>query len=151
LVQGRLYDAVSGNSLTGTVSSVRYGRTDWTIPTDPQGRFQARVPLDAELVAADSAGRTFTQSIMKRESVYNFCHYLAENYSTNQGASIPTFSNIVAQMRWEFPLGYKLSPSYVRTNLSGEANMSGFSVLSAPAHTGGKSYAEIAMVLIDKT
>src|SRR5262249_2119903 len=46
---------------------------------------------------------------------------------------------------------YKLSPSYVRTTLTGEANMSGFSVLSAPAHTGGKSYAEIAMVLIDKT
>jgi hypothetical protein len=151
LVQGRLYDAVSGNPLTGTVSSVRYGTTNWTIPTDPEGRFQARVPLDAELVARDSAGRTFTQSIMQQESVYRFCNYLAENYSTNQGASVSALSNIVGQMRWEFPLGYKLSPSYVRTTLSGDASMSGFSVLSAPAHTGGKSYAEIALVLIDKT
>jgi hypothetical protein len=151
LIQGRLYDSVSGNALTGTVSSVRYGTTNWTIPTDPQGRFQARVPIDAELVAADSAGRTFTQSIMQQESVYRFCNYLAENYSTNQGASVSALSNIVGQMRWEFPLGYKLSPSYVRTNLSGDASMSGFSVLSAPAHTGGKSYAEIAMVLLDKT
>jgi hypothetical protein len=151
LVQGRLYDAVSGDPLTGTVSSVRYGRTDWIIPTDAQGRFQARVPLDAEVVAEDSTGRTFAQSIMKQEPVYAFCHYLPQNYGTNQGASISAFSNIVGQMRWEFPLGHKLSPSYARTTLSGEANMSGFSVLSAPPHTGGKSSAEIAMVLLDKT
>jgi hypothetical protein len=151
LIQGYLYDAVSGSSLTGAVSSVRYGHTDWTIPTDSQGRFQAYVPLDADLVATDSTGRTFTQNALKQEAVYSFGHYLPENYSTNEEASINAFSNIVRQMRWEFPMGYQLAASCVRTNLTTDATMSNFSVASAPAFTPGKQNSEIVMLLVDKT
>jgi hypothetical protein len=151
LIQGRLYDAATGNALTGMVSCVRYGREEWTIPTDSQGRFQARIPIDAELIAQDSAGRTFMQNILRQESVYAFLHYLADNYSNTMADSISALSNLVHEMRWEFPLGYQGSPSYVRTALDADAILSDFAVVSAPAPTPDKTNAEIAMVLVDKT
>jgi len=110
LIQGRLYDSAGGNSLTGTVSCVRYGRTEWSIPTDSQGRFQAYVPLDADLVAKDQANREFRQNIIQHEPAYTFCSYLADNYVGNMAGTIEPFKNIVQTMRWEFPLGISLPP-----------------------------------------
>ncbi len=151
LIQGRLYDSASGIALTGTVSCVRYAKTNWTIPTDSQGRFQVYAPLDAQLIAKDNAGRTFSQNILQQESVYAFCNYMADNYSTNQEASVGALSNIVRQMSWEFPIGYQFSASYVRTNLTSDAVMTNVSIVSAPPFTPGKTNSEIAMLLVDKT
>ncbi len=151
LVQGRLYDSVSGNSLTGTVSCVRYGQTSWTIPTDAEGRFQAYIPLDSSLVAADRFNRQFTQHILQYEPAYAFCHYLDVNYSTAMDASVDAFRNIVQTMRWEFPMGYQTAASYVRTNLAGDATMSNFNILSAPSPFPGKNNSEIVMLIVDKT
>lgn len=151
LIQGRLYDSVSGVALTGMVSCVRYDQTNWTIPTDSQGRFQVYAPLDAQLVAQDSVGRTFSENILQQESVYAFCHYLADNYPTNQEVSVDALSNLVQQMTWEFPIGYQFSDSYVRTNLTNDGVMTNFSIVSAPPFTAGKTNSEIAMLLVDKT
>ncbi|HXT41018.1 MAG TPA: CehA/McbA family metallohydrolase [Candidatus Angelobacter sp.] len=151
LIQGRLYDSASGLPLAGTVSCVRYAKTNWTIPTDSQGRFQVFAPLDAELIARDNAGRTFSQNVLQQEPVYAFCNYLADNYSTNMNASVGALSNIVRQMSWEFPIGYQLAASYVRASLAGDAVMSNFSIVSAPPFTPGKAHSEIAMLLVDKT
>jgi len=151
LIQGRLYDGVSGQSVTGTVSSVRYGTTEWTIPTDSQGRFQAKVPIDAQLVARDSLNRQFTQDILQYEPAYSFCTYLSDNYLNNMVGSIDPFKNLVQTMRWEFPMGYQPSGSYVRTNLSGDGVMTNFSITSAPAATASKTNTEIVMILLDKT
>src|SRR6185436_1214023 len=151
LIQGRLYDGVSGQSMTGTVSSVRYGATEWTIPTDSQGRFQARVPIDAQLVARDSLNRQFTQDILQYEPAYSFCTYLSDNYLNNMVGSIDPFKNLVQTMRWEFPMGYQPSASYVRTNLAADGLMSNFSIASTPAATASKTNTEIVMVLLDKT
>jgi hypothetical protein len=151
LIKGRLYDSVSGSAMTGTVSCVRYGKAEWTIPTDGQGLFQAQVPLDAQLVARDQFSREFTQDVMKYEPAWSFCHYLADNYVGNMAGSVEPFKNIVREMNWEFPIGLQLAGSYVRTNLSGNAAMSSFSIASAPAPTPGKSHSEIVMALLDKT
>ncbi len=151
LVQGKLYDSASGNSLTGTVSCVRYGKTEWTIPTDSQGRFQAYVPLDAELVARDQNNREFTQNIIQHEPAYAFCHYLPDDYLNNMAGAVEPFRNLVQTMRWEFPMGYQPAASYVRTSLSGDAAMSSFTINSAPAATSGKSNTEIVMLIADKT
>ncbi len=151
LIKGRLYDAQSGAALTGTVACVRYGVTEWTIPTDGQGRFQAYAPIDADLVAQDSAGRKFTQNVLQYESAYSFLHYLPDNYSGDKGPAVDAFSNIVAQMKWEFPMGLQVAASYVRTNLSGNGPMSNISILSTPSVYPGKANTEIVMALIDKT
>jgi len=151
LIKGHLYDSVSGSAMTGTVSCVRYGKTEWTIPTDSQGLFQAQAPLDAQLVAKDRFNRQFTQDVLNYEPAWSFCHYLADNYAGNMAGSIEPFKNIVREMRWEFPMGFQLAGSYVRTNLSGNAAMSNFSIASAPAPTPGKAHTEIVMVLLDKT
>lgn len=151
LIQGRLYDSVSGLALTGTVSCVRYFKTNWTIPTDSQGRFQVYAPLDAELVAQDGSGRIFSENLLQHESVYSFCHYLADNYPTNQESSVDALSNVVQQMTWEFPIGYQFAASYIRTNLTSDAVMTNFSIVSAPPFTPGKNNSEIAMLIVDKT
>ena len=57
LINGRLYDASSGEPVAGTVSAARFGVTEWTIPTDTNGLFRAQVPIDATLIARDSQGR----------------------------------------------------------------------------------------------
>jgi hypothetical protein len=131
LIQGRLYDSASGLALTGTVSCVRYAKTNWTIPTDSQGRFQVYTPLDAQLIAQDNAGRTFSKNVLQQDSVYAFCNYMADNFSTNLEASVDVLSNMVRQMSWEFPIGYQPSASYIRTNLGSDAAMSNFSIVSA--------------------
>src|SRR6185503_988620 len=123
LVQGRLYDSVSGAPVSGTVSCVRYGETEWTINTDSQGRFQAQVPLDAQLVARDNQGRQFTQDILQFEPAFRFCHYLSDDYVGNMAGSIEPFRSLVQTIRYEFPMGYQLSASYVRTALSGDGVM----------------------------
>ena len=151
LIQGRLYDAVNGLGLTGTVSCLRYGKTNWTIPTDGLGRFQANVPIDAQLVAKDNLNRQFTQDILQYEPAYAFCNYLSDNYPTNMAGSIEPFKSIIGTMRWEFPIGYQPSGSYVRTNLSGDASMSNFTVIAAPTPLPSKTNSEIVMLLLDKT
>src|SRR5205814_977105 len=65
--------------------------------------------------------------------------------------TIEPFKNLVQTMRWEFPIGYQPSASYVRTNLSAAAAMSNFSIVSAPAPTTNKTTSEIVMLLLDKT
>ena len=151
LVQGRLYDSASGAALSGTVSCVRYGETEWTINTDSQGRFQAHVPLDAQLVARDSSGRRFTQDILQFEPAFRFCHYLSDDYVGNMAGSIEPFRNLVQTIRYEFPMGYQVSASYVRTTLSGDGPLSNFSIQSAPPPTPGKSHTEITRIIMDKT
>lgn len=151
LIQGRLYDAANGAAVSGNVSCVRYGQTEWTIPTDSQGRFQAYVPLDAQLVARDGQGRQFTQDILQYEPAFRFCHYLSDDYVGNMAGSIEPFRNIVQNMRWEFPMGHQPSASYVKTTLSGNGPMSNFAITSAPAPTPGKTHTEITRVIMDKT
>jgi hypothetical protein len=151
LIKGRLYDAKTGTSLPGSVSCVRYGKTEWTVSTDGQGRFQVNAPIDADLVAQDSRGRTFTQNILKFEPAYSFLHYLPDNYSGDKSPAVDAFSNIVAQMKWEFPLGLQVAGSYVRTNLTGSASMSNLSIISTPSPFPGKANTEIVMILLDKT
>src|SRR5437667_1372182 len=102
LVQGRLYDSASGLSLTGTVSCVRYGNTEWSIPTDFQGLFRARVPIDAQLVAKDNLNRQFVQDILQYEPAYAFCHYLSDHFPTNMVDSLSAFQTLVQTIRWEF-------------------------------------------------
>ncbi|MDB6024543.1 MAG: hypothetical protein JWM68_766 [Verrucomicrobiales bacterium] len=151
LIKGRLYDSKTGAPLSGNVSCVRYGKTEWTIPTDGQGRFQAYAPIDADLVAQDSNGRTFTQNILKYEQAYSFLNSLPETYPGDKGPAVDAFSNIVAQINLEFPLVLQLAASYVRTNLAGNGVMSNLSVSSAPTTFSGKQNTEIVMLLLDKT
>ncbi len=151
LINGRVYDSVTGNNLSASVSCVRYGKTEWTIQTDAKGLFRAYVPLDAELVAKDSSGREFRQDIMRHEPAYAFCHNLSETFQGNMGASVDGFKSIVQEMTWEFPMGFQPAGSYVKTSLSGDATMSGFSVDSAPPPTSGKQNTEIVMIIVDKT
>ena len=150
LVQGRLYDARTGNSLTGLVSCVRYGKSEWTIPTDAQGRFRATVPIDSDVVATDGNGRTFTQNVHKMESVYSFLSYLPDNFP-DKAPSVDALSNLVSQVAWEFPMGHQLAASYIRTNLQSDGVMTNFSILTAPAPFPGKANTEIVMLLVDKT
>ena len=103
------------------------------------------------MIAQDQAGRTFSENLLQHESVYSFCHYLADNYPTNQEASIDVLSNMVQRMAWEFPIGYQFAASYIRTNLINDAVMTNFSIVSAPAFTPGKTNSEIAMLIVDKT
>jgi hypothetical protein len=150
LVNGRLYDAATGNSLTGTVSSVRYGRVDWTIGTDEQGRFRARVPIDAELVARDANGRNFSRNLFHDEAAYAFCHYLPERF-TNKAEAIEPFRELIREVTWEFPLGFQLADSYVRRELSGDFSIEDVVVLSAPERWPDKKSSELAMLFTDKT
>ncbi|MGZ4986739.1 MAG: CehA/McbA family metallohydrolase, partial [Limisphaerales bacterium] len=151
LVQGRIYDSKTGAALAGNVSCVRYGFTNWTINVGTSGLFRAYVPIDADLVATDATGRSFTQNIHKVESAYSFCHYLPDNYPDNKGPAVDAFSNLVQQLNYEFPIGLQLAASYVRTNLSGNMALTNVSILSAPTATSGKTTTEIVMLLVDKT
>lgn len=150
VIDGQLFDAKSGLALTGTVSCVRYGRTEWTIPTDEEGRFRARVPIDAELVATDTAGRELTRNLLNFEPAYSFCHYLPERY-TNKAPAIDDFTTLVRGMTWDFPIGYQSAGSYVRTPLKEDADFQRFSIRSTPPPLPGKTNTEIALLLIDKT
>jgi len=150
-VHGRLYDAKTGANLTGQVSCVRYGQTNWTIPTDNAGLFRARVPIDADLVAQDSLGRTFMQNIHKYEPAYAFLNYLPDNYGGNKDVSVDDFSNVVRQVTWEFAMGLQTAASYVRTNLTSDTTVTNVSILSVPTPFSGKANTEIVMLLIDKT
>jgi hypothetical protein len=151
LIKGRLYDAKTGVALTGTVSCLQYSKTNWTIPTDSQGRFRAYVPIDADLVAKDNSGRTLSRNLMNYEPAYSLCNYLADNYPNDKGPAIDAMQNVVQEMKWEFPIGLQFAGSYVRTNLSGDAALSNFSIVSAPSPFSGKQKTEIVMLLIDKT
>jgi len=155
LVQGRLYDGLSGAALTGTVACQRFGSEYWRIATDAQGRFQARVPIDAQLIARDALGREARQDVMLHEPVYRFLSYVSD---TNQATgnmsvpqSIPDFIAIVSTMRWEFAMGAQLAGSYVRTNLASDGVFDNLSIIAAPPAFPGKMNTEVAMILIDKT
>jgi hypothetical protein len=150
-VRGRLYDSATGSNLVGQISCVRYGQTNWTIPTDSAGLFRARVPIDADLVAQDSSGRTFTQNVLKYEPAYAFLNYVPDNYGGTKDVAVDDFSNIVSQVTWEFPMGLQAAASYVRTNLTGNLSFSNLSILSTPAPFAGKTNTEIVMLLVDKT
>jgi hypothetical protein len=151
LVQGRVYDSKTGSPISGNVSCVRYGVTNWTITTDANGLFRANVPIDSDLVVTDANGRSFTQNIHNLESVYSFCHYLPDNYPNDKGPAIDAFSNLVQTVNFEFPIGLQLASSYVRTNLTTDTSVSNVAVLSAPTIFSGKTNAEIVMLLVDKT
>ncbi len=151
LIKGRLYDAKTGNALTGTVSCVRYGKTNWAIPTDSQGRFRVNAPIDGELVAKDNSGRTLTRNLLSYEPAYIFCSYLPDNYPGDKGPAVDAFRTNIQEMKWEFPIGWQNAASYVRTNLVGDGVMSNFSIVSAPSATSGKTSTEIVMLLVDKT
>ena len=151
LIKGRIYDAKTGAALAGSVSCVRYGKTDWTIQTDSQGRFRVNTPIDAELVAQDSNGRTFARNLMNYEPAYQFCSYLPDDYPGDKGPAVDAFKTNIQEMKWEFPIGLQNAGSYVRTNLTGDASLSNFSIVSAPAATSGKSSTEIVMLIVDKT
>ena len=150
LINGRLYDAASGEPLAGTVSSVRFGVTEWTIPTDENGLFRARVPLDATLVARDQQGREIARDWMSYEPAYAFGHYLPERYG-NKAAAIDDFAELVREMTWEFPMGRQSPTSYLQTSLDADAALSEVAVLSAPSRRPDKQNTEIVMVLVDKT
>jgi len=151
LVQGRLYDSKTGAPLAGNISCVRYSVTNWTIAASENGLFRAYVPIDADLIASDANGRSFTQNIHKFEPAYSFCHYLADNYPDDKGPAVDAFSNLVQQLTYEFPIGLQLAASYIRTNLAGDTALTNISILSAPTATTGKTTTEIVMLLVDKT
>ena len=133
------------------MSCVRYAKTNWTIPTDSQGRFQVYAPLDAELVAQDNAGRTFSRKYASAGVGLCVLQLHGRQLRHDPGSLRGVLSNIVQQMTWEFPIGYQLSASYVRTNLTGDAVMTNFSIVSTPPFTSGKTNSEIAVLLVDKT
>jgi hypothetical protein len=151
LVKGRLYDARGGAAVAGSVSCSRNGAKMWTLQTDSQGRFQAYVPLDAELTATDNSGRRLTRNLLNYEPAYKFCHNLRDNYSTNMEASVTAFTATVGVMEWEFPMGYQNPGSYLRMTLSGNAAMTNFAIVSAPSPTPGKQNTEITTIIVDKT
>jgi hypothetical protein len=150
LINGRLYDATTGTPIQGTVSAERFGRTEWTIPTDAKGLFRARVPLDAALVARDGAGRELRRDWMNYEPAYVFGHYLPERYQ-DKATAIDDFRDLVREMNWEFPLGKQSPTSYIKRALEGAGLISDIEVLSAPPRLAGKQHTEIAMLLVDRT
>lgn len=149
-VNGRLYDAATGLALTGSVSSVRYGQVDWTIPTDELGRFRAKVPIDATLVARDPAGRELSRNILHHEPAYAFCHYIAEKWP-NKAVALEVFRELVREVTWEFPIGLELSDAYVRMPLDRDVIIDDAVILAAPPPLPGKTSIEIVMMLVDKT
>ncbi|MCX7003580.1 MAG: CehA/McbA family metallohydrolase [bacterium] len=155
LVQGKLYEAGSGAALTGTIACVRYGQAYWRIATDAQGLFQARVPIDAQLVARDDRGREFSQEIMKYEPAYRFLSYLSDtNFVTDNAympQSIQDFADLVSTMRWEFPMGCQLSASFMYTNLVGDGVISNISIITAPPAFPGNTNTEVALFMVDKS
>lgn len=150
LVRGRVYDSATGQPLAGTVSCERYGNTEWTISVGTNGLFQARVPIDAELVARDAAGRELRRHLLQYEPAYAFCHYLPDRHQS-MAAALEGFIEIVREMTWEFPIGYQPAASYVRTALEGDAMFEGARIHTAPRPLPTKRGAEIVMLLLDKT
>ncbi|NLF39266.1 CehA/McbA family metallohydrolase, partial [bacterium] len=155
LIQGRLYDGLTGNAVTGTVSCVRYGDEYWRIATDSQGRFQAHTPIDAQLVARDGQGRAFTQDITQYEPSYSFLHYVSDSNQASGNMYVPQslkdYTALVSTMRWEFPMGTQLAGSYAKTALPGEGVMDNFTIVNAPPAFPGNTHTEVVMVLLDKT
>ena len=150
-VQGRLYDAQSGLALTGTVSCVRFGKTEWTMPTDENGLFRAWVPINANLVARDAEGRELSRNWLTHEPAYRFCSYLPDEYSGRKAEAIDDFMEMMQGMIWEFPIGLQSASSYVRTNLEADAQFTGVEILEAPDQKVGKNHTEIVALLVDKT
>ena len=137
------------------LACVRYGQEYWRIATDAQGLFQARVPIDAQLVARDDRGREFTQEIMKYEPAYRFLSYLSDTNQVTGNAympqSIQDFADLVSTMRWEFPMGCQLSASFMYTNLVGDGVISNISIITAPPAFPGNTNTEVALFMVDKS
>lgn len=150
LVNGRVYDVVSGSPANATVNCTRAGETLWTLQTDGQGLFRAYVPLDTKLVAHDTTGRQLSRDILNDERVYSFCHNLPDTFPSLTG-SIAAFRNLVREMTWEFPMGHQNAGSYIRQGLSGSALFGNVVIQSAPPRTPGKSGTEITTLIVDRT
>jgi hypothetical protein len=150
IINGRLYDAATGEPLAGTVSSVRGGRVEWTVPTDANGMFRARVPIDAMLVARDANGRELKRDWLSHEPIYAFGHYLPERYP-DKAKAIDDFTELAREMTWEFPIGRQAPASYVKQDLAGSFPFTDVQVLDAPPRISGKQHTEIVALLVDKT
>ena len=150
-IRGRLYDAVNGQSLTGTVSCVRFGRTEWTMPTDENGLFRVWAPINAELVARDGQGRELSRNWLSHEPAYRFCSYLPELYPHGAAEAIDDFASLMHAVTWEFPIGLQSAASYIRTNLHSGGPFEEVEIVSAPDPLPGKDHSEIVMLLVDKT
>ena len=150
IVNGRVYDSATGEPVSAHISCVRYGRTEWTLPTDTNGLFRAKVPIDAELVARDEQGRELTRGLLNYEPAYAFCHYLPERY-TGKAESIAEFAELMREVTWEFPMGWQNASSYVRKNLEGDGAVESATILNAPEWIEGKTHPEIVAVVTDKT
>ncbi|GEM_PF-904265 len=165
-IEGRVYDAYTGERKPATVAVSRYGTPLADFVTATDGFFKIQMPLDADVIlrplARDTAaGPLPSHRVMDQELVFSNITTMgrsalggdAGNYAANAlvaGGAIESMVAIVTTMRWEFPLKYQFKNSYVATNLLGEFPITSLEVLDAPATLASYTNPATAMLIVDK-
>jgi hypothetical protein len=164
-IEGRVYDAYSGVRKPAAVVVQRYGETLATFVTPTDGFFRIAAPLDADVFvrpapADTAAGPLPAHRVIDHEPVFSNIINMSRARIGNAGNvasnavladnAIQSMVDIVATMRWEFPLKYQFRNSYVATNIAGDMSISNLQILSSPPPFAAYTNPTAVMLIVDK-
>lgn len=146
LVRGRIYDFTTGAETTGKVEILRGGEVLKSF--DAKGRFQVRMPLDAEIRVQSPGARPITRSLLLDYGpVHRFLWYL-QSADLAKSETFERFEKLISTVDLEFPAGLRTPGSYFPEGAEGAPDWSTLRVVDGPPESREGSIA-IAAVLMD--
>ena len=146
IVRGRIYDFQTGEERSGTVE---VWRDDELLKSfEARGQFRVKMPLDAEISVQGEGFRPIRKNLLLDYGPVHKFLWSLESKDMGKSETFDLFEHIVQSVDLEFPLGQRLSGSYVASDLSGATAVESVKVLDAPPQATDGTVA-IAAILMD--
>jgi hypothetical protein len=146
LVRGRIYDFKTGAETSGQVEIRRGEELLKSFPA--KGRFQVRMPIDAEITVTSPGSRPITRTLLLDYGpVHHFLWYL-QSADLAKRETLNHFEELLRTVDLEFPAGVKMPGSYFPDGPEGAPDWSSLHVIGGPEPASGGGMA-IAAVLMD--
>lgn len=146
VMRGRIYDFKTGLERTGQVEVRRGGEVLRQFQT--AGQFQVRMPIDAEITVSAKGERALTKNLlMDYGPIHRFLWYL-ESRDLGRNETLDRFEFLARTVDLEFPLGQRMSGSFVAKNLAEPTELAAIEVLKGPVTITDGTVA-VAAVLTD--
>lgn len=145
LVRGRIYDFQTGDERSGTVEIRRDDQLLQSFAA--HGQFQVKMPLDADIVVRADGFRPLQKNLLLDHGpVHRFLWYL-ESKDLAKAETFELFEHLVQSVDLEFPLGHKLSGSYIAEDLKEPSPIQSLRVVKGPEGKNGT--VAIAVIVMD--
>jgi hypothetical protein len=145
-VQGQIYDFVTGNERSGTVTIRRHGEQLQRI--DAMGSFQVNMPLDAEITVEAEGEPAITKNLlMDYAPIHRFLWYL-ESSDMGKPETLDEFEILTRHVELDFPVGFRMAGGYIADRLERPTGFDSVMVLDGPEPVTGGTVA-VASILTD--